>query len=730
MQAASRKFDGMAPPRPEQAIFDEIAGLAATAGFAHVLAHFCARDNFTWYRDEMRAEDMNHLYSRSRLIRTEMTTLIGLMVRGGRKVDGPPPAEPDAVASRAEDLLEELHESMMRPWADHFRAAVGDQAPRDPWRTGDALREPIFYGGEAAFPFQYCDFAAEKYAADDPWLVTNTGASIGEMIAVAKAITELQTAKMTTAMREGHTEIGDPRLLAAFVFTADELEPHVDLGAGKIGECIRRFTTSSADGNAAFRGLHDYNVVIGAPIIALDEGRHLLFHSNALAEALYESPFYWLAADVGYAPVSFRNRGNYTEALALRRLRAVFGVERVFRRVNIERRKGERLGEIDILVVFGDRAIVLQAKSKRLSMASRRGNDLQLKGDFKRAVQDAYNQALDCAVALSDRTLRFTAEDGTDVDVPVDLKQILPICLVADNYPALAFQTGQFLVRRDEPRTMEALVIDVFTLDAMAEMLSRPLRFLSYLELRAMHGVKVSMSHEMTLLSYHLKYNLWLDNHYDFVALDDDFAADLEIAMGARRLGLPGRRTPTGILTAIGGRRLDELILKMEAEPFGPMIDLVMLIYQLSGRSLEALAEGVDRVVEGARLKGSSDFTLGLAGTGLTVHANHYDQAEAEHRLQAHMTLRKYSRKADEWFGICLVPGSGEIRFCYKVASPWTFDAEVEHLLKQHDKSQPDVRSGRKGTTPDRNDPCPCGSGAKYKKCHLAIDVRRSRTVR
>jgi len=33
-------------------------------------------------------------------------------------------------------------------------------------------------------------------------------------------------------------------------------------------------------------------------------------------------------------------------------------------------------------------------------------------------------------------------------------------------------------------------------------------------------------------------------------------------------------------------------------------------------------------------------------------------------------------------------------------------------------------------TTPGRNDPCPCGSGRKYKACHLRTDEQRDRTVR
>lgn len=59
----------MEMPRPEREVFEDLRQLAATSGFARVIAWFCARDNFTWYRDEMRAEDMQHLYRHSRLTR-------------------------------------------------------------------------------------------------------------------------------------------------------------------------------------------------------------------------------------------------------------------------------------------------------------------------------------------------------------------------------------------------------------------------------------------------------------------------------------------------------------------------------------------------------------------------------------------------------------------------------------------------------------------------------------
>lgn len=715
-------------PRPEQHIFRELAELAATPGFAHVIASFCARDNFTWYTEEMRSEDMAHLYSWDRLIRTEIFTLIGLMVRSAPDFDALPPADALALAERAETLLSELHDSMTRPWFNTFRDAMAAGKSQNPWTSGGAMREPIFYGGEGAFSFQNCEFSAEKYAADDDWFITNKGVSIIDMIAVAKAIGIIQTEKLTAAIHGNARNVGDPRFLEAFTFTPADLEPHLDLPPSTIVACVKAFSIPRGHRNPSFNALHDFNAVNAMPILAVDDGRFILFHWNALAEALYESPFYWLCSDKVYADTALKHRGAFTETFALARLRQVFGTTRVFQGINIEQSKGKRLGEMDVLVLFGDRAIVLQAKSKRLTLEARRGNDLQIKGDFKAAVQDAYDQAVNCAMALKDPALRFVTSDGTELKIPTELTQIFPICLVADHYPALAFQADQFLVSRQLPTVVAPLIIDIFTLDVMTEMLTRPMRFLSYLELRALYGFKVQIHHEITLLSYHLKYNLWLEDEYDMVALHDDFAADLEIAMGARRLGLPGKRTPDGVLTLVAGRKLDEIIAAIEAEPFGPAIDLVLLIYQLSGAAMNELADGVDRVLEFGRQRGSSDFSMGFGDTGLTLHANFSHRFEAEPRLERHIALRKYRQKARAWYGLSLSPIDGAIRFGKKIAFPWTFDAATNRAAKMLGKIAKRQPVARIGSELSRNDLCHCGSGRKYKKCHLNADRRADQT--
>ncbi len=78
------------------------------------------------------------------------------------------------------------------------------------------------------------------------------------------------------------------------------------------------------------------------------------------------------------------------------RLEAVFGKGAVFANVRIPEAKGKDIGEIDTLVLFADRAIVVQAKSKRLTIDARKGNDNLIRNDFKKQVFRTYDQDSKC----------------------------------------------------------------------------------------------------------------------------------------------------------------------------------------------------------------------------------------------------------------------------------------------------------------------------------------------
>src|SRR5688572_12643699 len=155
------------PQRDEAEIFSELEGLCSSPGYIHVVAFFCHRDNMIRYSGEMKPEDMRHLFARERLIRTEISTLIGLMLKHEISYQIPTSADMQAYISKTEALLEELHRALSSAHFVGFDANSVKEGALNALTTGAALREPIFYGGESAYSFQYRDLAVRKYGKDN-----------------------------------------------------------------------------------------------------------------------------------------------------------------------------------------------------------------------------------------------------------------------------------------------------------------------------------------------------------------------------------------------------------------------------------------------------------------------------------------------------------------------------------------------------------------------------------
>jgi hypothetical protein len=125
--------------REEDAIFRDLSAICTSPGYVHALAYLCFRDSVIRFSDEMRAEDMDHLFSMENLIRTERSTLVGLMVQ--QEIDW---TLPDAHTIRhyideTERLLRELHECMSEPTIVELRDAFesGKKRSLDRYRLLD-----------------------------------------------------------------------------------------------------------------------------------------------------------------------------------------------------------------------------------------------------------------------------------------------------------------------------------------------------------------------------------------------------------------------------------------------------------------------------------------------------------------------------------------------------------------------------------------------------------------
>ena len=668
--------------RTEQQLFDELAALCSSPGYAHAIAYFCMRDSLVSYQGSLKAEDMRPLFREDRLIRTEISTLIGLLIKAPIDYSLADQAVLSEYVEKTEVLLAEIHRQIIGP----FR--LGDNSSGkggNPFTVGTAMREPIFYGNESAYIFQYRDLAVKKYAADEAWLMANKGFSMVTAREVAKSIALVADAKFSqlgsqlkAMKREEWT------CLPAFMFTAAEIAEVSGLERDVIGKVLSAFCVPPEERNRAFQSLSDFNMVNAQPLLRVDDKTFLLFQIYAIAESLYESPFYWMGADKKYSPTALQHRGHFTEAFCLERLRKVFGDRAVFPNVTISQRKGEDLGEIDVLVLFGGRAVIVQAKSKRLTLEARKGNDLMIKDDFKKSVRDSYDQAFECAELLTHPDSRLRDAEGRDIALPASFTKIYLFCVVADHYPALSFQTWQFLAPRSHAFIQPPFVMDIFLLDAMTEMLDSPLRLLDYLDRRAAYSGKLVTAQELTILSFHLKQNLWISDEHDLLWMGDDIAIDLDIAMAARREGMPGNPTPDGILTRISQTAIGTIIRQIEESAEPAMVDLGFLLLGLGENAVLRLSRVLEGIMRRTREDGKHhdvSWQFESGSSGMTIHCNLAAPSKSGPRLQRYCHARKYAQRAESWYGICMFP-DGSLRFALALKGAWEQDDEMDRVAQ------------------------------------------------
>ena len=264
------------------------------------------------------------------------------------------------------------------------------------------------------------------------------------------------------------------------------------------------------------------------------------------------------------------------------------------------------------------------------------------------------------------------------------------MAIVADHYPALAFQARHFLKAKSTERIMQPLVTDVFALDVITEMLRSPLRMLSYLSFRARHSGRLMAGHERVVLSYHLKKNLWFESSVDLAFLQDDVSTDLDLAMAVRREGVPGAATPDGILTRFEGTRFASIISEIEDKANPIALNFGFVLLELSEDTIRTVNEHLEEVLKRTNEDGRShNMVIGLSGlsTGLTVHCSRTLDRETASTLRWHCELRKYAARADNWFGLALAP-DGAIRLVTQSVVDWEHDPVMDRMLEDWDAAR------------------------------------------
>ena len=648
----------------------DLRNLCQSPGYAHVIAVFWLRGNMIRTSDGKLTPE--RLAKRSaELTRREIDILVGLAVQGEFDLALPKPRVARKCIKQTLVLMEELHNVIGAP----FRSLPS----ANPTTLGDALREPIIYGPESAYESQYLDLAVERYSADNEWLKRNCGFTIEDAVQVFNALLAVRERAMEAVLRGLRTiALGRRNLLAPFAVNVSDVAAECEFSVETVAAVLDAFALRGK--NAEFATASDFNAATATPLIVMGADSYLLLQTYTLAEAVYTTPSYWMSGDQNYRDAHSDHRGRFAEEFCKKRLSAVFGRDRVFSNVNLL--SGKRVvGEADVLVLYGDRAIVVQTKSKRLTIEARKGDLGKARADFAKAVQHANDQGFMCARSLSNPGCVLVLEDGKRITLRDELKEVYVICAVSDSYPAITFQARQFLTYERTERIQPPLVADVFLIDVVAEMLGTPLRFLSYLNRRVNYHEQILTPDELGVLAVHLRENLWIDEDTDMLAILDQAPYDLDAAMMVRRAGMPGEATPEGILKRLPPTVVGKIVAQVEAEPDPAAIEIGLMWLKLGEgviRQIDAAVDGWRRQPNAQHMHGMSLSISGL-DAGLTIQANRMPQAQAETYLANNCLVRKYESRAATWFGVLLdARDFTTLRHAVLISYPWQPDKELE----------------------------------------------------
>ena len=631
-------------PRPLAEIFEDLRSLAQCEGALHEISSLIYRDHFVTVdrHDGRVVDDPEYRWSTSKLNANEILLLLGLMVQSSAEHTFSAQRVGDGFVAGSDSLLHEFHGRVIADSALTFDPTA-DSIDAQENSLGLFAREAIYYGAAGFYLHQFLKFSRQRYRNDTEWLLRNVGISIRPMLEIAKFILDRINAQMTAVghLRENGRDFSKGELTDSLLIAKKDVRKKF---GDKSDAFFRKFVTPITKANEKFTDPFAVNGVSLAPIIQMGDYLYVPIQYR-LCESIYESPYFWMMDDSAYANIHAEHRGEFVEHTAADILSSVFGSANVHKNVVVARNARERGGEIDVLVSYGEFLIVVQAKSKRVTLKARAGDTEALKMDFKGAVQDPYKQALEC-INLIRTGAKCMADDGNELELHA-LPRFFPMVVLSDTFPASTMLSRAMLQRSDE---VAPVIWDIGVLDCVARLLPSPIEMLFYLKCRSDSFDHIVSDSEYNYLGYHIPSKLALPAECDMLMLERDCATVVDDFMIAADVGIDADR-PEGILELVKIPVVSDLLTELKtADP--RVASVVVDLYNLSSAALEDISATVLNIREELTATGKAikAFSIPTESGGLTYAVTLRRDARAAESARAIGAKHKYDTKSDRWY--------------------------------------------------------------------------------
>jgi len=202
-------------------------------------------------------------------------------------------------------------------------------------------------------------------------------------------------------------------------------------------------------------------------------------------------------------------KGEYTEKQIALYLNKIFPSKCIHRKVHYSFEG--KFPEVDLLIIFDNKILIIEAKSNRLTPSAKFGSELGLKTDLKKIVQEAFEQSSNCKRFLEntenpkfedkDHNVLFSIDDISKrkiFQINVTLEPLGSISTILSKLEVLGlFTKGEY-----------PWSVYLYDLDTITDILSRPSLFLNYVEQRMMaqNDAIFSAFEEIQLLYWYLNF--------------------------------------------------------------------------------------------------------------------------------------------------------------------------------------------------------------------------------
>jgi len=374
-----------------------------------------------------------------------------------------------------------------------------------------------------AYPQQMLQFALDRFRPHDDWMRSKLGFSIQDCTKIASFFCNRFLNGAATIVDNVERELEKPRegfpqfripkgslanvAKIAITLSKKELLKHTRIPSSRLDSLVSRLaqelgTLPKLTNHADFNHLYERPIVKHNDLL-------LVPLPLVLCQAVSETFYYdVIQQDPAYLAKFEETKGKVSEARCVRFFSQSIPQDFLFPNLILRDKQTEE--EIaDLIALIDDTLLIVQNKSKHLTLQAQRGNREALHKDIQESIIRAYNQCLKAQTSLlSGRLTTLSNQRWKSIALTLSrIRKMHFIITLEDRYHILLLKDLQPLV--DFAGKGYPFIVNHYDLDIMTSLLSTPHEFLDYLEkrLELNREGKTIVLDELDLLGYYLMSN-------------------------------------------------------------------------------------------------------------------------------------------------------------------------------------------------------------------------------